>query len=282
MFEKVIELSGHGTDTGIWPRFFLQMHDLGQFAVGKQEFDTRSEKYFKDVIPQIEKFYDIFHDYKNLVADYREGIKSGKFYKIDERGHITHTKMPETKIFDKVKDFFIHGKIMLVTFVESGIIDEPGFNFTDFYFAGENKLEQKKIEYLKTTEGYFIPLITLLEKAQNSLLRPFNSVRGDIEHNRFNIDDFKLEESMNGAIVNEPLFQNKSLSVTLQVYYDKILDLIEKLVAYYFGIKAETKPGCFELYVRREYNYPKLLYKFTIAFGGNVLLGTPADKCGYN
>lgn len=283
MFDKVVYISGHGTDSGIWPRFLLQMDDLAQFAIGKQAFDQRQKVYFDTVIPQITKFYDIYHEFREMLKDYQDGIQSGKYYSFDDRGRASHNKIPETKIADKAKDFFINGKIMLVNFVKCGIIDEAPFVLSDFYFADEKKFEVKKQEYLKTSNGFLIPLIALLEKAQKDFLKPFNVIRGDIEHNHFTIDDFKIETTQQGVFAIEPTFDGRNLSMTLEFYYNNILDLIEKLVAYFLGIKAETKNNSpFELYVRRQYDYPKMLYKYTIAVGGNIVLGTPADKCGYN
>ena len=134
MIEKVIQISNHGTNTGIWPRFFLQMDELAKLAVGKQEFETRLKIYFENVMPQIEKFYDLYHKFLELLTDYHKGIQSGKYYTVDNRGHATHNKIPERELFNTVKDFFINGKIMLINFIKCGIIDDSPFKLEDFYF----------------------------------------------------------------------------------------------------------------------------------------------------
>ena len=282
MFGKVVQLSGHGTSTGIWPRFFLQMIELAPFAIGKNEFD-KNQVYFDNVMPQITKLYDIYHKFKEVLDDYREGIQSGKYYIINDRGQITHDKIPEVEIFNLARDFFINGKIMLVNFAKSGVIDDNTFKLEDFYFSDEKKFEIKKQEYLQTSDGRYLALINLLEKAQNDFLRPFNKIRGDIEHSHFKINDFKLEETQHGAFILEPIFDDRNLSLSLQFFYENILDVIEKLIVYFLGKNMEYKKGsAISLYVRHEYNYPNMLYKYTIAIGGNVLLGTPADKCSYS
>jgi len=282
MFEKVVQISNHGTASGIWPRFFLQMDEIAKLGVGKDEFDKRLGIYMDNVMPQIEKFYDLYQKFLGLNQDYREGIQSGKYYSVDKKGTINHNKIPEREIFNIVKDFFVNGKIMLVNFVKCGIIDDDPFKFETFYFCDEKKFKTRKEDYLNNSNGIFLSLINLLEKSQHNFLQSFNEIRGDIEHNQFIISDYKIENSNQDIIVIEPIFEGRILSETLKFYYENIFDLIEKLIAYFFGIKAEIKSRILQLYVRHEWNYPEMLYKYTIAFGGNVLMGTPADKCLYD
>jgi len=78
MFEKVVQISNHGTASGIWPRFFLQMDEIAKLGVGKEEFEKRTGIYMDNVMPQIEKFYDLYQKFIGLTQDYREGIQSGK------------------------------------------------------------------------------------------------------------------------------------------------------------------------------------------------------------
>lgn len=282
MFEKVIQISNHGTSTGIWPRFLMQMSELRQFAIGKKEFDDRTQMYFETVLPEIEKFYDIYHKFKTLLKDYQEGIQSGKYYSLDSNGQTMHNQIPEREISNTAKDFFVYGKIMIVNFVKSGVVDEGPFKLEDFYFSDLKKFQTKKLEYEKNSNCLFIPLIELIGKAQMTFLQPFNKIRGDIEHNHFQIDSFKLEMNHDTAFVFEPLFEGRILSCTLQFYYDNILDFLEKLFVYFLGIKAESQSSIIKLFVRHQFDYPNLLFKYTMAIGGNVLLGTQAERCKYD
>lgn len=266
-----VQIRGHGTNTGIWPRFFFQMDDLAQWAIGKQEFEDRSTTCFNNVMPNIEKFYDIYHKFIEMLNDYREGIQSGKYFNVDGRGQSNHNKIPEREISDKVQEFFIHGKIMIVNFVKSGIIDDRSFQLQDYYFADEKKFVLKKDAYLKNSNGFYLPIIDLLERAQEKFLKPYNKIRGEIEQDHFTINDFKLEVTQNGAFVFDPIFDGRILSESIKSYYENILELIEKLIAYYLGLRGESQKNFLQLVVRREYDFPKMLYKYVFAIGGNVL-----------
>lgn len=275
-------ISNHGTSTGIWPRFLLQMISLGKMAFGDDFKDKRITVYYKTVMPELENLYDIYHKIFNLLDDYKEGIQNGKYYKINKQGQFSHERQNEVEIINLTKDFFIRGKITLVNFVKSEVIDDDKFCFSNFFFCGDDKFEKIKFEYLNSSDGRYKPLIDLIEKANKTFLKDFNIIRGEIEHKLFSIEKFKIEKSQDDTFVLEPMLGDKILSVKLEYFYENIMDFIEKIFVYFLGINAEIKyNGFLTLDINRDYNYPSLEYKYLFSFGG-VKSAISVDKCLYD
>lgn len=274
--------SNHGTSQGIWPRFYLQMADLGENAIGKDAFDKKASKYFNSVMPELTNLYDTYHKIQGLINDYKEGVSNGTYFKIDSRGQYNFDRGMENEIQNAIKDFFIRGKITVVNFVKSGIIDDATFALPDFYFCDSKKFEVKKDSYLNSTNGKYSPLLAIIEKGNQTFLSELNYIRGKIEHSEFTIAPFNLESSIHGAEVFEPMLEDKIISVKLEYFYENILDFIEKLIAYYYGINGEiNKNGFYQLHIRRGFNYPELKYKYLFALGG-LPFAFPTEKCLYD
>ena len=278
---NAVYISDHGTSSGIWPRFFLQMVDLGEWSIGKSAFENRAGIYFDSVMPLITDFSDTHDEIIKMISDYKSGILSGKYLKFDAKGQYTHTKTPENKIEVKVKEFFIKGKILLVNFVKSGIVDDPTFLLKNFYFADSTKFENQKEIYLAEPNHRYLPLINLTEKAQEEFLREFSKIRGDIEHNHFSLPDFPITIEENNGRVDEPDFCDNDLSTTISSFYNQLLEWIEKLVAYFLGINGELNKKILQLYVRRDYDYPQMIYKYVFSINGTIVMDTGSDKCNY-
>lgn len=273
--------SNHGTSQGIWPRFYLQMVDLGELAIG-QEFHDRIKVYFEKVIPDLTNLYDIYHKLCNTITEYKEGVKNGKYFKVDNRGHSSFDRLSEVEIYNQTKDFIIRTKIVIVNFIKSGFADENSFKLSDFFFCPLAKLQEKKNQYLKSADCKYVPLIKLIEKANKEFLTQLNEIRGSIEHDLFSLAKFSLVREGSTATITEPNLQDLLLSEKLTFYYDKTLEFIEKLMVYYIGINGEiNKNGFLELHVDEVHDYAEMKYKYTFSLAGTPWSLT-SKKCNYD
>lgn len=282
IFSHIENISNHGAAQGILPRFFNQMFDLAKMSIGRNELDNQFKKYFKTVIPELIHFYDLYHKLIDAINDYQAGVKQGTYYTLDERNRSTLDKTKEREIGNLINDFFIRGKITIVNFVKSGIISDENFNFGQYYFCDQGKLEQKITDYYANTDGRYLPLLKLLNNANSDFLSSFNKIRGEIEHNQFFINPFQISKTEHRAFVVEPMLTDKPLSMQLEFYYNSILELIEKLLAYYLGINGEIlKNGFLLLHIRTDFNYPETKSKYVFSLGG-IPSAFPTIRCKYD
>jgi hypothetical protein len=274
--------SNHGTSQGIWTRFYLQMVDLGELAIGKNDFDNRTSVYLEKVIPDLTNLYDIYNKIISTIDDYKTGVENGKYYKINEKGHSSFYRLAEVEIYNLTKDFIIRSKILVVNFMKCGFADERNFKLADFFFCNEIKFIEKKKLYLKKSYGKYSPLLNLIEKAKTEFLNQLNEIRGAIEHDLFSLPKFSLHKNNNSATISEPDLQDQILSIKLKFFYEKILDFVEKMMCYYFGINGEIEKGGFlQFHVDDIFDYSEMRWKYTFALGGTPWSFT-SRKCLYD
>lgn len=275
--------SNHGTEQGIWPRFYLQILDLAELAIDKAEFEKRTGLYLEKVIPDLTNLYDLFHKLRSLIADYKEGVHNGKYFTVNETGHSSFNRLNEVEIYNLTKDFLIRCKIAIVNFVKSGFTDENDFKLSEYFLCSSNKFKDKKQQYSKTSDGRYLPLLNLIEKANNDFLERLNDIRGEIEHNLFSLPKFILHrDELNSRWLEEPVLQGQVLSNKLSFYYEKSLEFIEKIMVYYIGINGERNlKGLLELHVDNEFDFPNMKYKYGFSFGGTPWSLT-SKKCLYD
>jgi|GEM_PF-2450988 len=278
--------SNHGTEQGIIPRFYEQIFDLAKDGGLKKEFEQKSKIYFENVIPEFTQFYDLNKEIQDLIYDYKEGVRTGRYFSISERGHSVLNKHNELKIQSRVKDFFIRGKIAIVYFMKCGIIDDDSdFKLEKFFLCKKDEdFNKRKTEYINKHGNKYKPILDLFQKYKSDIndLSEFNEIRGDIEHNPFKLDDFVLINSTEGISIKEPMIKGVILSSKLQSYLDNIFDFIEKILVYYYGINGELKTkGFFKLYERINFNYSLSEYKYIFEIEGNPQR-LPSRKCLYD
>jgi hypothetical protein len=69
----------------------------------------------------------------------------------------------------------------------------------------------------------------------------------------------------NKVEIIEPSFGDSTLLIEIEIYYKRLLEFIEDLMAYFYGLQAyETTNGFMTLFKRDEYDYSNLLYKYLI------------------
>ncbi|RTL56142.1 MAG: hypothetical protein EKK37_16820 [Sphingobacteriales bacterium] len=255
---------------------------LGELAVGKDEFEKRTKLYFDKVIPDLTNLYDIYHKLIATINDYKVGVENGKYFKVDERGHSSLDRLNEVTIRNLTKDFIIRAKILQVNFFKCGFADEDNFKLTNFFTFEKNKLAERKKLYLKKSDGKYLPLINLIEKANDNFLKQLTDLRGAIEHDLFSLEKFQLNRKDNIATISEPDLEGQLLSTKLKFFYENSLEFIEKMMVYYFGVNGEVnKNGFLQLYVDDVFDYSEMRWKYTFALGGTPWSFT-SKKCLYD
>lgn len=254
--------AGYGTKQGIMPRFYLQMNELCSF-IGVEPFvDSIPNKFLTKIIPELTNFYDVHNNLQSKIKEFIDGVEEGKFYKIDADRSTTFLRHNEFAISNLTKDFFIRGKILLVLFFKSDVIIDGNFKLSEYFFCDDKKFETKLLQYSSSSNAKYKPLLNVLRKARLSFLNDFSKTRGDIEHDSFELKRFKISRNEDKVYLNEPTFQNELLSKKIKFYYDSILELIEKLTAYFAGINCEEKNTFLKLYVTTKPDYTNLIYKY--------------------
>lgn len=126
-----------------------------------------------------------------------------------------------------------------------------------------------------------MPLLNVLQKARHDFLNEFSKTRGDIEHEDFEIERFKLIRESTSAKLEEPNFQGSKLSARIDFYYNHILDLIEKLTVYFAGINCEERNNFYQLYVATNPDFPNLIYRYYYRIMGMPFV-FETIKCDFN
>jgi len=279
LFSHIEYDSNHGMDLGIWPRFYLQIQDLAEFS--SKSFDSNG-LYEKEVISGIKNLYDIHFLIQNLIQDYSTGLKDGRYYYKTSQGMHAIQTHQEREISNKIEDFLSRGKVLLIRLGDCGIIDKSDFNITDFVKVNDSNFEKAKDKYLLKTDKRYLPIINLINKSRNSFLNEFKYLREEAQHEFFKLDRFKIQTVNDQIVVEEPIFKGLPLSTKISFYYENILDFIEKVLVYYFGINGELHlKGFAYLEFNPDYNYSKQHYKYTFALGGSSW-SENAERCTYD
>lgn len=273
----------HGMDQGIWPRFYLQILSLAEMAGGADLFHQKAELYEKEVIPEIKNLYDLHHQLQDAIADYKLGMEDGRYYKKDAHDTTILQTYHERNILNIFKNFIIRGKMLLVHFGKCEIIDENNFILDSFiHVKNQNNFDERKRQYLSSSDCRYLPIINLIDVARTSFLNEFTEHRGEVEHKIYKYGKFDLRVEDGKVIVIEPILMGFPLSQKVLFYYNSMLDLIEKILVYYYGINGERHlQGYALLEVNPNYDYTNQIYKYTFSMGG-ISWSENAEVCKYD
>ena len=156
------------------------------------------------------------------------------------------------------------GRLIINNFAKTTIIDTEHFVLNKVIIVNDKNFDKNKLEYIKLDASHrFLPLFEIIEKARKEFLNEFNDIRAEIEHNNFSIPKFEIN-TKNGNFTEPSIHGSKSLIEELKYYYNCLLDLIENLIAYYFGIEAVYKNENLALYFRKDYDFQKTVLKYMI------------------
>lgn len=262
-------------------RFFAQYMGMGEMAWSNAEFSARIIPFFEGVLPELAHAFNTHERLVHDIRDYKAGIQDGRYLKVDHKGRTEHNRSKEREIQASVKSLFVSLKRSLVLTFKSGVLSDTSFDAQRFYFCDANKLNQRLEEYLRQSDGRYKPLVQLLIKANRDFLSTLKEIRDDVEHDPFTVDAFTLEKAPDGYFVAEPILDGKLLSETIEHHFNRVFDLIEKLIAYFIGINVERKHTRLELHVGREVDYLNSKNRFIIAPTG-ARMWYPTDKCLYD
>lgn len=266
IFKSIETTSNHGTEQGILPRFEIQMIDLYRIAMlDYKDYElNKFIRYTKIVVPEITHFYDLYHVLNEKIERYRTGINSGELFKIKD-GIPNYDRSIELEIIDLVKDFFIRGRILLINFQKSEIIDDENFCTKAYLLVKDINFTKAKLAQQSNKQDYkYQILINIIESSRKEFLSDFIEIRNGFEHNQMMLDSFNYD--FENKQVVEPILRKKSLSHALAFYYENLLDLLEKLMCYYYGIKVSIRTkGGLKLFIQRDYDYKNLKNKYIIS-----------------
>lgn len=266
IFKGYSTFSNHGTSQGIIPRFYLQMIDMAQFAFDKEGVEERLQNFLDKNISDFTDFYDLFTELKTLYIEYRDGLKNGKYYSIDNKGSFRHDRSSELTLKKKIKDFFIQGRLVIYNFGKSGVINDGEFILNNFLIVNDGNFQKSKQSCISSPDGNkYKYLIEIIEKARKDFLSEFIQTRVDFEHKNFQIEDFKVQVLNDQIEVIEPILGTMNLLTMIEYFYEQTLDLIEILMVFFYGIQAYEKTnGFMTLFRRDEFDYSNLNYKYVV------------------
>ena len=265
LFERIEFGSGHGTNTGIYPRFYLQVREIAKISKkSKDEIDDVFWTFHQQVIPDITDFYDIYHDIKNVYDDYNTGLRNGIYFKLDDQGTFVHNRKPEIEFINKSKMFFIKGRILLNNFSKSSILKNEYFDLELLLLVKETNFQKNKNKLLrKDPIQKYSRLFELTEEARKEFLMEFNQIRAEIEHNNFKIAPFQIQVEKEQVLVTEPSIFNDFLIDKMTFYYHRILRTLELLMVWFYAIQAYFAWNqTLTLFRREEFDPKKLYYEF--------------------
>jgi hypothetical protein len=258
-----------GMEQGIVPRFYLQMLDLSQFAGEEVKADEKLEDFRVSVIPELDELREIYVDLIAKIADFIEGVESGRYYTLKPSGHTNLDRRAETQVKRLTKSFFLQAKLVLENFVNCGLLDDTDFKLSTYIKANEENFKNRKKQYETSSKTIYKPLLNLIEKANSLFLMELKDVRGSYTHKSFTVDRFEVEIGGPQATAKEPDLGGAPLSAKVSFIYEGLLDFLEKMMAYYLGINAEIHlKGVVALCVNDDFNYAEQRYKYTLAIGG--------------
>ena len=262
LFERIEYGSGHGTMQGIYPRFYLQIHEIADHCgKTKEEFDKIFGEYREKVMPDITNFYDLFHQIDDQYKKYNDGLRNEIYFSKDKQGTYNHDRKLEFQLINQIKDFFIKGRILLNNLSKSPILKDDLFNLELLLIVKDNNFIKNKNQLLdKDPLRRYEKLFEIVEDARAGFLNEFNQIRAEIEHNNFTINRFVIE-ILNGEIkVIEPCLGNDLLINKINFYYHQILRTIELLLVWFYGIQSYIKWKQFLVLYQRKSFDPKILY----------------------
>jgi hypothetical protein len=266
-----------GMDQGLWPRFYLQMAALAELTIGQMGMEEKLEQIRIVLMPEMEQLHQSYFAIQKGIQDYVSGVANGQFYKLKPGGHTSLDRSAELMIRNEAKQFIIQAKLVYIAFLNSEFVNDDGFSLKTYGLT--KKLTQLKEQYAKSKNPRYLPLLNILEKANDLFLNELTDLRGDIEHQSFAIDKFNLVKLDGGASVEQPLLRGVILSEKTTTFYENLLHFIEKMMAYYIGLNIERLlPGVVQFCVDDQFNYSQQRYQYTFAVGGAPTSAT-ARRC---
>lgn len=263
---EINKLSSHGTEQGIIPRFVLQMLKLEEEASFPTNAPKKSYKYITVASSDFTSFYDLHEEIIDKRKEYLRKLYSKEIIEIQQSGAISIDRTIETSLLQKVKDFFIKGRIMLNNWAKSEVIKDEYFDLKNLLIVKDSNFENQYQKYLSIDEdARYDHLFNLIRVGRNQFLNKFNEIRAKIEHEDLQLKYSRIELKDDEIKVNEPFLENNPMYELIDFFYENILSLIEKVMVYYYGINAfinwnENK----NLFKRDKIDFENEMYEYVI------------------
>lgn len=263
---EINKLSSHGTEQGIIPRFVLQMLKLEEEASFPTNAPKKSYKYITVASSDFTSFYDLHEEIINKRKEYLRKLYSKKIIEIQQSGAISIDRTIETSLLQNVKDFFIKGRIMLNNWVKSEVIKDEYLDLKNLLIVKDSNFENQYQKYLSVDEyARYDHLFNLIRVGKNQFLNKFNKIRAQIEHEDLQLKYSRIELKDDEIKVNEPFLENNPMYELIDFFYENILDLIEKVMVYYYGINAFINwNGNKNLFKRDKIDFENEIYEYVI------------------
>ena len=257
-------ISNHGSSTGIIPRFLNQPMEIASFGIGKENSEKIFNLFLKKNIKDFTDFYDL---HKEIVDDYTEfinGLRSGKYFSINDKKQFSLDRSLEIKLHSNIEKFYIKGRLLVNNFAKSKIIDSEHFILNDFLIVSDKNFEKnKKLYFENDSSKKFEILIKIIEDARKNFLNTFNQIRADFEHQNLEVPKV-IVNTNNGEITEVGMTSNATLIEEINYFYDAILNMVENLMIFYFGILAVGKNEMMGVFRSENYDYSQFSYRFVI------------------
>jgi len=267
LFNRVNKISNHGIEQGITPRFIFQMQELH-----KKAFEPKKEnipdfyKYIQVVINDFTTFYDLHEKIKEKHSKYLNNLKNLTNVSRQENGALNIDQTLESELINDVKDFFIKGRILLNNWASSGVIKDEFIDLKSLLIVKDNNFEKQREIYLALDEQKrYESLFNFIHKARENFLSEFNCIRAEIEHNMLTFNSYQIGILNNKIIIKEPLIKEKPMYAIINSFYDNILNFIEKIMIFYYGINAVINwDGLMNLFEQKTVDYESGKYRYVI------------------
>lgn len=262
----IYKLSNHGTEQGIIPRFVLQMLDLEQTAFMPLGRLKKSYKYVNVVSSDFTRFYDLNQEIKIKRSEFYKKLISKQIVETQENGVLSIDRTIETSLLHNVKDFFIKGRILINNWAKSEVITDEYFDLKNLLIVKDSNFSNNTKHYLSLDEHRrYEYLFKLIENGRTQFLSRFNNIRARIEHENFQLHYSRIELINDEIKIFEPLLDNTEMYGLIDYFYENILNLIEKVMVYYYGINAYINWNeSMNLFKRKEIDFDKQLYEYVI------------------
>jgi hypothetical protein len=251
-------VSKHGTQAEIIPRFFLQMSELakGAFRGTGEDIDARFIAFFEKNIKDFHHLYDIKNEIQAFYSDYKNGLTSGEYFYLDQRKNENLDRSVELKLQQSVRNFYLFTKVLLKNFTLSGIITDQHFDINQLLFVKDENFEKKRITMI---EGCPNPNYTyLFEIVKDFRVNWWNriiGVRDSFEHHAYTICPYQVFMYNKQLVIKEPEINGQNFFEAVLESYSALLDFIETIMAYYYGINGMHNSKIMGFFEQENYSY---------------------------
>ncbi|NVN95340.1 MAG: hypothetical protein HXX18_08670 [Bacteroidetes bacterium] len=266
LYSKVYKLNNHGTKQGIIPRFVHQMLDLEEIAFMPIGGLKKSYKYINVAISDFTSFYDLNQEIKIKRNEFYNKLISKEIIETQENGALSIDRTLETNLLENVKAFFIKGRILINNWAKSDVLTDEYFDLKNLLIVNDSNFIKNSNHYLSLDEHRrYEYLLKLIENGRKQFLTRFNNIRARIEHENFQLYYSQIELINDEIKIFEPLLDNTAMYELVDFFYENILNLIEKVMVYYYGINAYLNWNkSMNLFKREEVDFDNQLYEYVI------------------